>query len=65
MILNEFIRVLIYQFARLQVSIIILSNHSVECFIPLLFSSDLLFLMILIEFNWVIIIDQSAISYDS
>ena len=62
MILNEFIRVLIIdQSALLQLSIIILSNHSVEYFIPLLFSSNQLFLMILNEFIKVINIDQSAL----
>ena len=45
----------------MQVSIIILSNHSVESFIPLLFYSNQLFLMILNEFIKVIIIDQSAL----
>ena len=41
----------------MQVSIIILSNHSVECFIPLLFSLNQLFLLILKEFIRVLIID--------
>ena len=41
----------------MQVSIIILSNHSVECFIPLLFSLNQLFLLILNEFIRVLIID--------
>ena len=58
MILNEFIRVLIIdQSALLQLSIIILSNHSVEYFIPLLFSSNQLFLLILNVFIMALIID--------
>ena len=44
----------------MQVSIIILSNHSVECFIPLLFSSNQLFLLILNDFIR-FLIDQFAI----
>ena len=45
----------------MQVSIIIILNNSVECFIPILFSSNQLFLLILNVFIIVLIIDQLAL----
>ena len=51
LILNVVMRILIiYQSALLNVTLIILLNHSVERFIPLLFSSNLLFPLHLSEF---------------